>query len=123
MTIEVLEHVVLTASCSTTLGIPQGSVHGPLLFAVFVENVCTVFQHSDHISYANDTQILDTNILSEYCNLSQTSTMTLIYYLSRQVVLSGILSYTVISMAHQKRHGNSCPVCPLAVEDVEQNFL
>ncbi|CAB0034074.1 unnamed protein product [Trichogramma brassicae] len=48
-------------SCSsfmtTTAGVPQGSVLGPLLFLVFINDLSARLSSSQHMIYADDTQI------------------------------------------------------------------
>ncbi|XP_036144943.1 uncharacterized protein LOC118646356 [Monomorium pharaonis] len=41
----------------TSAGVPQGSVLGPLLFSMFINDICNSLEHSRHIIFADDIQI------------------------------------------------------------------
>ena len=41
----------------TSSGLPQGSVLGPLLFTLFINDICSSLKYSQHMIFADDTQI------------------------------------------------------------------
>ena len=73
----------LSAVGKITSGVPQGSIFGPLLFIVLIDDISTCLKHSNVTIYADDTGIFvagmdtiiittrlssDMRLISEWCN-------------------------------------------------------
>ena len=52
-----LANNICSKKTAITCGVPQGSVLGPLLFLIYVNDMKSVLQHSRHYLYADDTVI------------------------------------------------------------------
>jgi hypothetical protein len=47
---------ILSAPFRILAGVPQGSILGPLLFNVYVEDICKVITHSKFLLFADDIE-------------------------------------------------------------------
>lgn len=58
----------LSDSLLTNTGVPQGSILGPILFSIFVNDIKSAITYSKVVQYADDTTIYNTGKLPEIVN-------------------------------------------------------
>ena len=77
------QFVTYNGVCSMTkdvqYGVPQGSILGPLLFLLYVNDLCSICKHTTTILFADDTNlfcsgedlnVIEMNVNAELSNIS-----------------------------------------------------
>ncbi len=68
---------IVSDKTSISYGVPQGSVLGPILFNIYVNDLASLFPNCDVIQYADDTQIILSSNIDKLKDLIQKAEDTL----------------------------------------------
>ena len=91
------------------MGVPQGSILGPLLFIVFVNDILSALKNCDVVMYANDTVIyFSGNSLTEIQNKLNEDLINLAHWFhSNLLTLNTIKSKsTIFGSNHSMKYRN-----------------
>lgn len=90
-------------------GVPQGSVLGPLLFNIYLNDLEKCIQHSKTLMYADDTKFYISRSIPDYLTKLQTDMNSAFdWFSNRQLKISiGKCAVLCTNTGRQKRH-NSC---------------
>ncbi len=99
-------------------GVPQGSILGPLLFSIYVNNLPLILNKCSVQLYADDTVIYVSNsdILHIQLSLQYDINILQDWLLDNKLVLNKTKSYTMIFGSRQKLKSRSCS-CAILCKD------
>ncbi|KAJ8272727.1 hypothetical protein GJAV_G00092740 [Gymnothorax javanicus] len=102
------QKVVISGCCSPSSyvpsGVPQGSIIGPLLFDIYVNDVCDVPTHSVPLIYADDTKLSREIITLQDCVLLQNDLDSFYRWCVAWKLLVNVIKTMVISFSTKRNH-------------------
>ena len=93
----------LSGKLNITYGVPQSSIHGPILFSIYVNNLNEKINVSSLMQYADDTQFLHANTINNLEDLISKTEETLRnikqYFLSNGLIMLNLKKSHVVLLA------------------------